>query len=91
MGIDMKTKNELVAAHTDVSEICKIIEADSLGYLSIEGLLKVCGPDQSGDSTSSSNGNSKVTNGDGEEPAFKKQRVDKGSIEVSIVTNLLTL
>lgn len=42
MGIDMKTKNELVAAHADVAEICKIIEADSLGYLSHEGLLKVC-------------------------------------------------
>lgn len=42
MGIDMKTKNELVAAHADVTEICKIIEADSLGYLSMEGLLKVC-------------------------------------------------
>ena len=58
MGIDMKTKNELVAAHTDVAEICKIIEADSLGYLSIEGLLKVCGPDQAKtNDTDGANGN----------------------------------
>eukprot|EP01127_Copromyxa_protea_P013723 TRINITY_DN370_c1_g1_i1.p1 TRINITY_DN370_c1_g1~~TRINITY_DN370_c1_g1_i1.p1 ORF type:complete len:530 (+),score=82.29 TRINITY_DN370_c1_g1_i1:29-1591(+) len=43
MGIDMKSEKELVAANASVDEICKIIEADSLGYLSIEGLLAVCG------------------------------------------------
>lgn len=60
MGIDMKTKNELVAAHADVAEICKIIEADSLGYLSHEGLLKVCsqsltGKDSNGENTEKGN------------------------------------
>jgi amidophosphoribosyltransferase len=38
-GIDFPTREELVAGHHDVEEIRKFLEADSLGYLSIEGLL----------------------------------------------------
>jgi hypothetical protein len=36
MGIDMKTEAELVAAHADVSEICKIIEVGKPLFLLIE-------------------------------------------------------
>ena len=38
-GIDTPTRKELVASSQSVDEICKYIEADSLGYLSPEGLL----------------------------------------------------
>jgi amidophosphoribosyltransferase len=37
-GVDTPTKRELIAANQTVEEIRKFIEADSLGYLSIEGL-----------------------------------------------------
>lgn len=38
-GIDISTRAELIAANHSVEEICKLIGADSLGYLSIEGLI----------------------------------------------------
>jgi amidophosphoribosyltransferase len=42
-GVDMATKAELIAAQKSVPEICKFIGADSLGYLSIDGLIKAVG------------------------------------------------
>lgn len=39
-GIDISDRSQLVAAKHSTEEICKAIEADSLGYLSVEGLLK---------------------------------------------------
>ncbi len=39
-GVDMATRQELIAAQKTVAEICKRIGADTLGYLSIEGLVK---------------------------------------------------
>jgi len=42
-GVDTPTKRELIAATHSVEEICKYIEADSLGYLSHDGLLRACG------------------------------------------------
>ena len=39
-GVDMATRQELIAAHKTVDEIRDFIGADSLGYLSIEGLIK---------------------------------------------------
>jgi len=39
-GVDTPTKEELIASKMNVDEICKYIEADSLAYLSIEGLVK---------------------------------------------------
>jgi len=41
MGIDMKTHNELIAYNTTIDEIEKFIGADSLAYLSHEGLVDV--------------------------------------------------
>jgi amidophosphoribosyltransferase len=38
-GIDMPTREELIATSHDIPEICKLIGADSLGYLSLEGML----------------------------------------------------
>jgi amidophosphoribosyltransferase len=40
LGVDMATRRELIAAQKSVSEICEFIGADTLGYLSIPGLIK---------------------------------------------------
>jgi amidophosphoribosyltransferase len=39
-GIDIPTRHELIASTKSVEEICKFIGADSLGYLSLEAVLK---------------------------------------------------
>ena len=41
-GVDTPSKRELIAANHSVEEIRRFIEADSLAYLSLEGLLKAC-------------------------------------------------
>jgi amidophosphoribosyltransferase len=38
-GVDTPTKKELIASSHTIDEICTYIEADSLGYLSLDGLL----------------------------------------------------
>jgi len=43
MGVDMATYDELIAHNYDVSEICRKIGADSLAYLSIEGMMRAVG------------------------------------------------
>ena len=40
LGVDMATRQELIASHKTVEEIREFIGADSLGYLSVDGLLK---------------------------------------------------
>ncbi len=42
-GVDMATRSELIAAQKSVPQIRSYIGADSLGYLSIEGLIKAVG------------------------------------------------
>jgi amidophosphoribosyltransferase len=42
-GVDTPSKRDLIAANQSVDEIRSFIEADSLAYLSLEGLLKSCG------------------------------------------------
>ncbi len=39
-GIDTPNKADLIAAQMSVEEIRKFIEADSLGYLSLEGMIE---------------------------------------------------
>ena len=39
-GIDMPSKKELLAANKNLREMCKHIQADSLKFLSLEGLYK---------------------------------------------------
>lgn len=41
LGVDMSTREELIASRKSVEGIRSFIGADSLGYLSIEGLLEV--------------------------------------------------
>jgi amidophosphoribosyltransferase len=43
LGVDMATRAELIAANLTVPEICRKIGADSLGYLSVEGLVASTG------------------------------------------------
>jgi amidophosphoribosyltransferase len=40
-GIDMPTKQELIASSKSVEEIRKFLDVDSLGYLSLEGMLSM--------------------------------------------------
>ena len=42
-GVDTPNKSELIAANRSEDEICKFIEADSLGYLSLEGMIEATG------------------------------------------------
>ncbi len=42
-GVDTPHKNQLIAANLPVAEVCKFIGADSLGYLSLTGMLAATG------------------------------------------------
>ena len=44
-GIDIQTRRELISANHTVEEVCEIIGADSLTYLSLEGLIESIGLD----------------------------------------------
>jgi amidophosphoribosyltransferase len=44
-GIDTPTRGELIAANSTIEEIRRYLEVDSLGYLSVEGLLESTGLD----------------------------------------------
>ena len=41
LGVDMATREELIAANKSIEEIRELTGADTLGYLSVEGLLNV--------------------------------------------------
>ncbi len=43
LGVDMATRWELIAAQKTIPEIKEFIGADSLGFLSLEGLIKAIG------------------------------------------------
>ena len=42
-GVDTPRKADLIAAQMSVDEVCRYIEADSLGYLSLDGMLAAIG------------------------------------------------
>jgi amidophosphoribosyltransferase len=44
-GIDIPTKDELLAANVEINEIAAIIGADSVGFLSLESLTEAIGAD----------------------------------------------
>ena len=48
MGVDMASREELLAANNTLEEIRTIVGADTLGYLSVEGLLEVVGGTKGG-------------------------------------------
>jgi len=41
MGVDMSTYEELIGHHHSIEQIREHIGADSLGYLSIDGMMQV--------------------------------------------------
>ena len=43
MGVDMASREELLADNNTLEQIREIVGADSLGYLTVEGLMKVVG------------------------------------------------
>lgn len=45
-GVDTPRKADLIAAQMSVEEVCRYIETDSLGYLSLEGMLGAIGFDR---------------------------------------------
>lgn len=47
LGVDMATRDELIAANRSVDEIADVIGVDSLGYLSLEGLYRAIGQPKS--------------------------------------------
>lgn len=47
-GIDTSTRSQLVASEHSIDNICEMIGADSLGYLSLEGLMESVGGDKCG-------------------------------------------
>ena len=47
-GVDMATRGEFIATERSVEEICELIGADSLGYLSVEGLHESVNGDPTG-------------------------------------------
>jgi len=47
-GIDTPTRKELIGASHSVEEIRRYLGADTLGYLSLEGMLKATGSDPAG-------------------------------------------
>ena len=44
-GVDTPSRSELIAATQDLDQIRDFIEADSLAYLSLDGLLRAVKPD----------------------------------------------
>ncbi|MCU0238104.1 MAG: hypothetical protein MUC29_01570, partial [Pyrinomonadaceae bacterium] len=55
-GVDTPRKAELIAAQMSVEEVCKYIEADSLGYLSLNGMLEAIGFETNSSCTACWNG-----------------------------------
>jgi len=47
-GIDMATRQELIASDLEVDEICQFIGADSLAYLTLPGLVRATGKPNEG-------------------------------------------
>ena len=45
-GVDMATRGELIGAHLEIEEIRKHIDADTLGYLSLEGTVGATGQER---------------------------------------------
>jgi len=59
-GIDTPTRDELIAARQPVEEICRFIGADSLAYLSLDGMLEAVGGEPESFCTACFNGDYRV-------------------------------
>jgi len=61
MGIDMASKEELIANQFTTDEICKRIGADSLAYISLEGMMGVVSTPRHGYCNACFTGNYPIT------------------------------
>lgn len=61
LGVDMASRDELIAANMTVEEIAEHINADSLGYLSLEALIRATGAEDKGFCTGCLSGRYPVT------------------------------
>ncbi len=64
-GVDTPRKAELIAAQMSVEEVCRYIEADSLGYLSLDGMLEAVGLETNSSCVACWNGNYPTAIADG--------------------------
>ncbi len=78
LGVDMATKDELIAANMSVEEIANHIGADSLGYLSLDALIRATGAGDQGFCTGCLSGSY---------PVDATGSIGKNALEVS---NLIT-
>lgn len=74
LGVDMATYRELIAANKTIEEIRQFVDADSLGYLSVQGLLKAVGGNMDSFCTGCFTGNHAVP---------VQLRMDKLALEVA--------
>lgn len=77
-GMDFPTKEELIASSMSIEEIRKYLEADSLHYLSLEGLLKSVPTENCGYCTACFSG---------EYPVLPDKKAKKHLLENGIVTD----
>ncbi|NNE97989.1 MAG: amidophosphoribosyltransferase [Pyrinomonadaceae bacterium] len=64
-GVNTPRKAELIAAQMSVDEVCRYIEADSIGYLSMEGMLEAIGIDKNSSCVACWNGKYPTAIGNG--------------------------
>ena len=83
-GIDMATKAEFIAHGRTVEEVCQLIGADSLGYLSVEGLHEAV----NGDATGAGFCNACFT---GQYPIPVQLEMDKLALERSLLKTSIPL
>lgn len=57
LGVDLAKRDELIAARMSVPEIGEFIGADSIGYLSLDGLFRAIGRGSTGFCTGCLTGN----------------------------------
>ena len=50
-GVDTPHRKDLIASRMSIKQTCEYIGADSLGYLSLDGMLKAVGLDETGSCT----------------------------------------
>ncbi|MHC4268798.1 MAG: amidophosphoribosyltransferase [Planctomycetota bacterium] len=76
-GIDFQSKDELIAANHTLEEIREFLDADSLGYLSTEGMLGCTGSPRSHYCTACYSGNYPVSIKNVKKKTVKKELIDK--------------
>jgi amidophosphoribosyltransferase len=80
-GIDIPTRNELIASSHSIEEIKKYLKVDSIAYMSHEGMLKAAG-DENNHCTACFNGEYPVNLDDFQSEEYGNQKLLFGEYEV---------